>query len=162
MRKLEKIPRYTSRLTLEEGRRADGGTRCRKECEKQNKHALKRTYSFRIVILLTETIAAVNGAVTAGLERNLAGLSALGANGIEHLTAAAATVSTTHITLAGVTAALATLRLVGKALLCKKLLLAGSESKLLAAILASDLLVLEHVVTSFLLVRLISDNSSYG
>lgn len=103
--------------------------------------------------LLTETIAAVDGAITAGLERNLARLAALGANGIEHLTAAAA-ISATNIALASITAALATLRLIGKALLCKKLLFAGSESELLAAIFTSDLFVLEHVVTSFKLVRL--------
>lgn len=91
--------------------------------------------------LLTETIAAVDGAIFAGLERNLAGSAACGAHSVEHLP-----VTATAVTLAGIAAGLATLRLIGKALLSKKLLLSGSESELLAAIFADDDFVLEHVL----------------
>jgi len=109
--------------------------------------------------LSTETIAAINGAVATRLEGNLTRLSALRAYGIEHGTRTAAI---TGVALAGATAALATLGLVIKAFFCEKLLLAGSKGELLAAILADDGFVLKHVITSFLLVRFISDDLSYG
>ena len=65
--------------------------------------------------LSTETIAAVDWAVSGGLERDFAALSTLGAHSIVHLAAAA--VSATRIVLAGTAAALAALGFVGKALL---------------------------------------------
>lgn len=96
--------------------------------------------------LSTETIAAVNGAVIAGLERNLAGFAAIGANGVVHLTVTATATTGAGSPLAGVTARFAALGLIVEALLSKELLLSGCESELLSAILADDCLVLEHVI----------------
>jgi len=50
--------------------------------------------------LSTETIAAIDGAISPRLKGDFAGLSALGANGIEHLASATAP----DIPLAGVAA----------------------------------------------------------
>jgi hypothetical protein len=90
--------------------------------------------------LIAEAIAAINGAVIMGLERNLAGIAALGANGFEHLTCAA--LST--LGLAVCTASLTSLRLVGETLLCVKFLLAGSKGEFLSAIFADQSLVAIH------------------
>ena len=76
------------------------------------------------------------------LERNLAGVAALGANGVEHLTCAA--LSTLGLTVC--TASLTSLRLVGETLLCVKFLLAGTENEFLAAIPANQCSVFVHDV----------------
>ena len=93
--------------------------------------------------LFAETIAAVEGAVATGLKGHPAGLAALGANSVEHGTLTAAVAG---VALTSNAAGLAPLGLVGKALLCEKLLLAGSKGELLAAILANHGLVLKHVI----------------
>ena len=72
---------------------------------------------------LAEALAAIDGAVIAGLEGNLAGLAALGAHGVEHLTAFAGGLATALLT--GVTAGLAALGLILEAVLSVELLLAG-------------------------------------
>ena len=79
-----------------------------------------------------KAIAAVDGTVAAGLERNLAFLAALGADCIVHHA-----LGTSSDTLAGCTAGSAALRLVLEAALCVELLLTGGEDELLAAILAN-------------------------
>jgi hypothetical protein len=90
--------------------------------------------------LIAEAIAAINGAIIMGLKRNLAGVAALGANGVKCLTCAA--LST--LSLAVCTASLTSLRLVGETLLCVKFLLAGSKGEFLSAILADQSLVAVH------------------
>ena len=95
-----------------------------------------------ITCLFSKAVAAINRAVVAGLEGNLAGLTAFCAYCIKHLTSAA--VAARAVALTSVPAGLAALRLIGEALFCKKLLLAGGESEFLSAILADDGFVLEH------------------
>jgi hypothetical protein len=92
--------------------------------------------------LSSEAIAAVDRTISAGLEGDLAGLSACGANRIIHLTAAAVS----SASLACVAAGLAALRLVCEAFLGVKLLLAGSKHEFFSAILADQGLVVEHIV----------------
>ena len=75
-----------------------------------------------------------------GLEGNLAGVAALGANGVKHLTCAALTA----LSLAVGTTSLTSLRLVGKTLLCVKFLLAGSKGEFLSAIFADQCFVAVH------------------
>jgi hypothetical protein len=104
-------------------------------------HPFRCAFPKPIELTSAEAIAAINGTVGAGLKRNLAGLAASGANCVVHLTAAAVTVL-----LPRVPAGLAALRLVGEALLRVKLLLAGSESEFLAAILADDDFVVVHEI----------------
>lgn len=94
--------------------------------------------------LSTEAIAAVDRTVVARLERNFARLATFGAHSVEHFAGTA--VTTTGITLAGVAAGLAALRLIGETLFSEKLLLAGGECELLPAIFADDNFVLEHVI----------------
>ena len=75
-----------------------------------------------------------------GLERNLAGVAALGANGVKHLTRAAFAA----LCLTVCTASLTSLRLVGETLLCVKFLLAGSKGEFLSAIFADQSFVAVH------------------
>ena len=86
-----------------------------------------------------EAIAAVDGAITAGLEGNLALLAALGANCIIH-----GALGTSSNALTGCTAGSAALGLVLEAALCIELLLTCGEDEFLAAILANDGLVFVH------------------
>jgi len=79
-----------------------------------------------------EAIAAVDGAVAAGLERNLAFLAALGAGCIIHGALGAGS-----LTLAGSTAGLAALGLILEAALCVEFLFTSGEDELLTAILAN-------------------------
>ena len=81
---------------------------------------------------ICEAIAAVDRTVAAGLEGDLAFLTALGANCIVH-----DALGTSSDTLAGCTAGSAALGLVFEAALCVELLLTGGEDELLAAILAN-------------------------
>ena len=81
-------------------------------------------------LFIPEAVAAVNRAVCARLERNLARLAALGAYCIVHLTSAARVAFARH------TAGFAALRLICKVLFGVKLLLAGSKREFLSAILA--------------------------
>ena len=89
---------------------------------------------------LTETFAAVDGAIVAGLERNLAGLTAGGANSVVHLTAGAAGL------LASVAACLAAQGLIGETLLRVKFLFTGGEDELLTAVFADECLVVVHEI----------------
>ena len=79
-----------------------------------------------------KAVAAVDGTVAAGLERNLAFLAALRANCIVHNA-----LGTSSDTLAGCTAGSAALGLVFEAALCVELLLTGGENELVAAIFAN-------------------------
>ena len=79
-----------------------------------------------------KAIAAVDGTVTAGLERDLAGSAALGANRIIH-----GALGTGSNAFAGSAAGSAALGLVLEATLCVELLLTSGENELLAAILAN-------------------------
>ena len=94
------------------------------------------------LLSISETVAAVNRTVGAGLEGNLALLAALGANGVKHLTLAALAGSV----LSCHTAISAALGLVGETFFSVKLLLSGSESEFLSAILADQGLVFVHLV----------------
>ena len=96
--------------------------------------------------LLAETIRAVNRTIRAGLEGDFAGLAATCADRIIHLTVAAAT---GRALLAGRTAGLAALGLIGETLFRVEFLLAGGEGEALSAIFADDGLVAEHGNTSF-------------
>jgi len=79
---------------------------------------------------LSEALAAVNGAIGLGLERNPSLAAAVGAHSSEVLT------GTTGGVLASVTAGLAALGLVLETTLCVELLLTGGEYELLAALFA--------------------------
>ena len=96
--------------------------------------------------LLTEAIAAVNRTIRAGLEGDFAGFAAACAGCVIHLTVAAAT---GRALLAGGTAILAALGLIGETLFRVEFLLAGGEGEALSAIFADDGLVAEHGNTSF-------------
>ena len=99
----------------------------------------------------SETIAAHDRTVGAGLERNLTGFSALCANRIVHLAGCIVTVTAVAGTAIGVTltgnpAGFATLRFIRKAFLGEKLLFVGSEGEFLSAIFADDGLVVVHLI----------------
>ena len=81
---------------------------------------------------VSKAIAAVDGAITAGLEGNLALLAALGANCIIH-----GALGTGSLALTGSTAGSAALGLVLEAALCVELLLTGGENEFVAAIFAN-------------------------
>ena len=102
----------------------------------------------RSLLSISEAIAAVDGTIGARLEGNLAGLSALCADCVKHLTC---TVMVGIFTLCA--AFLATLRLVGEALLGVKLLLAGSEGEFLSAFLADQGLVCVHEIPLSVITR---------
>ena len=91
---------------------------------------------------LSEALAAVNRTVLTGTERNLAGLAAVGAYSVKHLSLGAG------IVLAGISALSASLRLVLEALLCIELLLTSGEYELLAALFAYQCLVCVLAFTS--------------
>ena len=80
---------------------------------------------------LSEALAAENGAVRLGLERNLCFATATGAGSGEELTGA------TGAVLASVTAGLAALGLVLEAALSVEFLLASSENEFIAALFAN-------------------------
>ena len=94
-----------------------------------------------LTCLFSEAVAAENRLVAAGLERNLAGLSALGADRVVHLAGAVVTV-----VLPCHPAGLAALGFVGEAFLGVKLLLAGCKREFLSAILADDGFVAKHEI----------------
>lgn len=79
------------------------------------------------------------------LERNLAGISALGASSVIHLTCTALAT----LGLAVLTASLASLGLIGKALLDIKFLLTCSKGEFLSAIFADQSFVAVHRKPSF-------------
>ena len=91
-------------------------------------------------------LAAVYRLAIGRIEGNLALLTAISANGVEHLSATAGSV------LSDVAAGLASLGLVLEALLCVELLLACGEDKISSAFLALQSLVLVHGV-SFLALK---------
>ena len=91
---------------------------------------------------VAEALAAVYRTILAGLERNLAGVAALGANCVEHLTGI--TLATVSLKLSAALAA--SLGLMLKALLCVKLLRAGGEYEFLIAVFADQCLVCVHSI----------------
>ena len=97
--------------------------------------------------LLAEAIAAVNRTIRAGLEGDFAGLAAACAGRVIHLTVAAAAAG--RALLAGCTAILAALGLIGETLFRVEFLLAGGEGEAGSAIFADDGFVAEHGNTSF-------------
>ena len=101
-----------------------------------------------LLLFISEAVAAVYGTVGARLEGNLAGLSALCADSVEHL--ACAVVGSVFTLCA---AFLAALGLVGEALLGIKFLLAGSESEFLSAFLADQGLVSVHEIPLSVITR---------
>ena len=94
------------------------------------------------VLSSVKALAAVNGTILTGLERNLTFLAAGCANCVIHLALASVAAGC----LAGVAAGLATKRLVGETLFSIELLLSGSEGELLSAILADQNLVVVHEI----------------
>ena len=98
------------------------------------------------VVSVLEALAAVDGTVVVRLEGNLALLAAVGAGSVEHLAGG----SLTALSLTGVAAITASLRLVGEALLGVELLLAGGENEFASAILADNGLVSVHVIPRFI------------
>ena len=79
-----------------------------------------------------KAVAAIDGAVAAGLEGNLTGLAAFGTHSVVHHA-----LRTGRLTLTGGTASLAALGLILEAALSVKLLLTCGENKFLAAVLAN-------------------------
>ncbi|ODU55328.1 MAG: hypothetical protein ABT01_06475 [Clostridium sp. SCN 57-10] len=88
-----------------------------------------------------EAIAAINGAVITGFERNFAVFAAGSTYRIVHLAVAAVA---TRVLLAGVAAGLAALGFIVEAFFREKFLIFGSEGELLTAILADDCFVVVH------------------
>ena len=102
---------------------------------------------YRGVDLSAEAVAAVNGTITARFKRNLAGTSAICADGVKHHSLFA---SAGRSLLARGAAIFAALRLVGEPFFRKKFLLAGGEGEVLSAIFADDDFVAKHELPSFL------------
>ena len=92
-----------------------------------------------LALVVLEAVAAVDGTVISGLERDLGGRPALRADRIEHLAVVAA------CGLAAGAAVFAADRLVLEPFLRVKLLLAGRKDEFLTAILAYQCFVLEHL-----------------
>ena len=92
--------------------------------------------------LLLEAGAAVHRAISAGLEGNLGGLAALGANHVIHRAIAAVEAAVGSLAL--VAAGLATAGLILEALIGVELLLRSGENELIAALTAYQGLVFEH------------------
>src|SRR6185436_2655450 len=103
--------------------------------------------------LLSETIAAIHGAIAARLERHARGLAARGADRVEHLLPSAHPAATTATTTASAAGGLlggaarrAPLGFVREAELGKPLLLAGGERKRRPTIHTRQLLVAVHAL----------------
>lgn len=93
-----------------------------------------------------EALAAKYRAVISGLERNLAGSSALGTNSVVHFTRCS--LRTAARSLTGIAAGLAALRFIGETFFGVESLLIGGEYELGTAIFASDNFVVVHLNTS--------------
>lgn len=93
--------------------------------------------------MLLEALAAINGSVIAGLERNLCGLSTFRTNRIKHLTLAATLI------LAGSTASLAANGFILESFFRIELLLSCGKDELRATIFAHQHFVFEHVSFPF-------------
>ena len=111
-------------------------------------------YTFFHHLLLSEAVAAINRTVVARFERNLAGRAARCADSVIHLAGAAGAAG---VALPSVTAGLAALRFVRKTFFGEKLLLAGSKSEFLSAILADEGLVVVHEIPRNLVALLTHD-----
>ena len=105
-------------------RLAGKATPKRRSCYRPKKLKLLSVFHFCIAL------AAVNGAVLTGFERNACFCTAAGAGSSEHFTLATACV------FAGIAAGFAALGLVFKTTACVELLLAGGEYEFLTAIFA--------------------------
>ena len=103
--------------------------------------------------MLLKALAAVNGSVIAGLERNLRGFSTFRANCIKHFTLAATLI------LAGSTAGFAAYGFVLESFFRVELLFTGGKDELRTAILAHQHFVFEHV--SFPSCACQADDSQY-
>jgi hypothetical protein len=97
--------------------------------------------------LSAEAVAAVNGTIAARFKGNLAGTSAICADGVKHHSLLA---PAGGILLARSTAIFAALRFVGKPFFREEFLLAGGEGEVLSAIFADDVFVAKHELPSFL------------
>lgn len=109
---------------------------------------IKHSLYQRSLLFISEAVAAVYGAIGAGLKGNLAGLSAFCADGVEHL---ACTVVGGIFTLCAALAA--ALGLVGKALFGVKFLLTGSKGEFLSAFFADQGLVCVHEIPLSVITR---------
>jgi hypothetical protein len=109
------------------------------------------TFKGRSLSLPGEAIAAVNRTVFSGLEGNLRLAAATGADGREHFSLVCAAI------FSGLTAGLASLGLIRKALFRVEFLFAGGEDKLAAAIFANENFVLGHGIEYLLLRKLVPD-----
>jgi len=94
----------------------------------------------RLALVVLEALAAVDGTIVAGLERDLRGCAALCANRVEHL--ALLTAATLGLTVG--TACLAADGLVFEAFLRVEFLFTGGENEFCTAVLANQSLVFEH------------------
>ena len=94
-----------------------------------------------ILTLRFETIAAVHGTISAGLERNLSLTSAAVANDSEHL---AGSTAVAVLGLAGITAGLAPAGFVLETLFGVEFLFAGRENEFVATITAGQSFVFVH------------------
>jgi hypothetical protein len=109
-------------------------------CGNKKMRPKKGAFLSEIKLLLAEAVAAVNGTIVAGLERNLAFASAFSAHSIIHLSCTAASAGN----LAGVAALFAALRLIRESFFGEKLLFTGGKHEFAATVFAIESLVLEH------------------
>jgi len=91
-----------------------------------------------------EALAAVNGAVVLGNEGDLGGFAALGTDRVVHLAGAGVIATGATVGFAGITASLATRRLVLETLFGVKSLLASGEHEFSATVSAYQSLVFVH------------------
>ena len=94
-------------------------------------------------LMLLKALAAVNGPVIAGLERNLCGLSTIRANCVKHFTLPATLI------FAGSTASFAAYGFILESFFRVELLLARGKDELRATIFAHQHFVFEHVSFPF-------------
>jgi hypothetical protein len=98
-------------------------------------------FSGSLGLSLRKALAAIDRTVIAGLEGDLAGLSALGADSVIHLTLATTFAA---VVLPGVAALLAALRLVLETTLSVEFLFTGGKDELFAAVFAHECFVFVH------------------
>ena len=108
---------------------------------------MERSFKLAKLSSLGEAVAAVNRTIFSGLEGNLAGSSALGANSVEHFAGNSAVVAASGC-LAGIAACLAALRLIGEAFFSVESLFICNKYKFGSAVFASESFVVVHLNTS--------------
>jgi len=91
--------------------------------------------------LARKTITAINGAITSGLERNLAAPAAVSAGRVKHFALAPATAAAS-VVFHDVAASLTARRLIGEAFFREEILLTCRKHELLSTVPADDCFVL--------------------